>query len=162
MLEMDSRGGRARTQPLAREATGSVRGSGRRRPGWRDEGGAVEMTALLIIFPLLFFFFLFAVQATIAARANQILKSAAQEAARVARLEDKTEADAQERADKLLDTLDPEVFSVAPTVEVDYLGNNDRVRVVVTGTVQSIVPGFGPSLTQVSEGPVERFRGADE
>jgi Flp pilus assembly protein TadG len=120
------------------------------------------MTALLIIFPLLFFFFLFAVQATIAARANQILKAAAQEGARVARIEGNTEAKAQEQADKLLDTLDPEVFSVAPTVDVDYLGNNDRVRVTVKGTVQSIVPGFGPSLTQVSEGPVERFRGANE
>jgi Flp pilus assembly protein TadG len=139
--------------------TAGRHGSLRRRPRWRDEHGAVETMALLITFPLLFFFFLFAVQAAVAAHANQILKAAAQEGARVARLEGGTGEEGEDRARQVLDELNPEIFAVGPDPHVTK--GADTARAVVTGTVIGIVPGLEVDLRQVSEGPVEKFRGAD-
>jgi hypothetical protein len=131
-------------------------------PRRRGERGAVETTAILIIFPLLMLFLLLGVQATLVARANQVLKFAAQEGARAAREDGGDQAAGEAKAALILGSLDATVFRVQPTATVQYLGGNDTVRVEVSATVVSVVPGFAPEVRQVSEGKVERFRRLDE
>jgi Flp pilus assembly protein TadG len=132
-------------------------GKGKSSSG-RGERGAVETTSMLIIFPLLMLFLLLGVQATLVARANQVLKFAAQEGARAAREDGGSQAAGEEKAALILKSLDQSVFSVQPTATVSYQGGNDTVLVEVSATVVSVVPGFTPDVKQVSEGKVERFR----
>jgi Flp pilus assembly protein TadG len=136
----------------------------RRGRRWaRGERGAVETTALLLIFPLLMLFFTLAVQATLVSRANQVLKFAAQEGARAARVDGGNAAAGDAKVAQIVSTLDPSIFASAPSPPYTSVqGANDTVRVQVSATVVSVVPGFNPTVTQVSEGKVERFRGPDE
>jgi TadE-like protein len=130
----------------------------KRGRGGGGERGAVETTSILVIFPLLMLFLLLGVQATLVARANQVLKFAAQEGARAAREDGGDQAAGEAKAALILSSLDRSVFRVQPTATVRYLGGNDTVRVEVSATVVSVVPGFTPEVRQVSEGKVERFR----
>jgi len=130
--------------------------------GGAGERGAVETTALLVLFPLMMLFLLLGVQATLVSRANQVLKFAAQEGARAARQDGGSQAAGLTKANQLLTDLDPSVFEVKPVPSVQYQGGNDTVRVVITARVVTVVPGFNLNVTQVSEGKVERSRRPDE
>ena len=46
-----------------------------------------------------------------------------------------------------------------PLATTEYDDGEGRVRVTVTGTVITLVPGLHLSVTQSAEGPVERFEG---
>jgi hypothetical protein len=124
------------------------------------ERGAVETTAILVIFPLLMLFLLLGVQATLVSRANQVLKFAAQEASRAARQDGGDLRAGEIKAGVILSALDPAIFDddEQPRARVELRGANDTIRVEVTATVVSVVPGFSPRVRQVSEGKVERFR----
>lgn len=47
-----------------------------------------------------------------------------------------------------------------PRADVGWDAGGDRVRVTVTGSVISLVPGLDLTTTQTAGGPVERFSGA--
>lgn len=149
--------------PIERPSGGPARPAPRRRSRRAGERGAVETTALLVIFPLLMLFVLLAVQATLVSRANQVLKFAAQEGARAARQDGGSVEAGRAKAQLILAGLDQSVFQQPPgTPQVQYLGGNDTVRVEISAVVVSVVPGFSPQVRQVSEGKVERFRGPGE
>jgi hypothetical protein len=125
--------------------------------GGAGERGAVETTALLVLFPLMMLFLLLGVQATLVARANQVLKFAAQEGARAARQDGGGPEVGLEKANQLLTELDPSIFAVKPVPR--YLdGGNDTAGIEVTATVVAVVPGFSFDVKQVSVGKIERCR----
>src|SRR5919201_2861200 len=127
-----------------------------RQPERHPERGLASVVALVILMPLLFLFVWLGVQAAVAARTNQVAAHAAQEGARAARDRDGSLAAGRAEAWRILRTLSPGVLR-NPRVQVS--GDQDTVRVEVSGWAMSVVPGFTPRVDQVSEGKVERFRG---
>ena len=130
----------------------------RRRSRRADQSG-VATTELVIAAPVLFAMLLFIISFGVVYHANHVALAAAEEGARAARARSGSQAAGQARAERFLRDLggrlirDPRV-SVSRTL--------DTARVEVTGRVDTPLPGLVVRIRQVSEGPVERFRGADQ
>lgn len=112
---------------------------------------------LVIVFPLLVLALMLAIQFGIVYHANQVALAAAEEGARAARVRGGTAAAGAARASAFLDQLGR---SVLVNRGVSASRGAEVARVEVTGQVETVVLGFRFPVRQVSEGPVERFRGA--
>jgi hypothetical protein len=131
----------------------------------RGEHGSV--TELVVVFPFVMFLLLLVIQFALWYHATHVAQSAAQEGARVARLavapgggqaaDDVQLSAGEKRARDFLagmGAFDNKVVSGSRDANV--------ASVKVTGTAPSLVPGFTLTISEHSEGPVERFRAANE
>jgi Flp pilus assembly protein TadG len=134
------------------ESAGSGRRSGSgRRLG--DRGSVVLEYAILL--PAVLAMLFVCVQVALYSYARSVAQTAAEEAVNAQRAYGASADAGSKAADKVIgaqgDTLK------GPSVRVTTV--NGEVRVVVTGTTQSVLPGFGGyHVTQTASGPVERFR----
>ena len=122
-------------------------------------------TELVIITPIFFTMMLFVVQIGLWLHATNVASSAAQEAASVARALGGTEAAAEQRADDFLARTSLRLWQASPDVDVSYIGGAggpQEARAEVSGTIEGVVPLVDFDVFEVSQGPVERFRGPGE
>jgi hypothetical protein len=130
----------------------------------RGDGGAVT-AELVIITPIFFTMMLFLVQLGLWLHAVNVASSAAQEAASVARAMGGTSAAAEARADEFLASTSLSLWKDPPSVAVSYRSDADGVqeaRAEIRGEIEGVVPLVDFVVFEVSEGPVERFRGPGE
>lgn len=122
----------------------------------RDERGAGSVETVLVV-PLLLLLIMTIVQFALWYHGAHVAIAAAQDGARVARLEGGTCTAGQDRARAVLAATGRKVV-LDPNVEASRC-TADTVRIEVRGRAPSIVPGF-PSLPirAASAGPTERFR----
>lgn len=104
--------------------------------------------------PLLLLFLMLSVQVGLVAHAQNVAKAAADEGAARARAFDGTAGDGQARTEEYLGRL---ASNILPTRSVRANRTATTASVTVNGTVLSLVPGWQPSISQTSTGPVERF-----
>jgi len=133
------------------------------RVGPRDRGSAaLEMSFIAPVFLLLVFF---GIQTGLWAYGRSVaLASAREGVAQLRVLSDEQ----QRRAAQPVVVEHVESFATAigreslldPRADVGWDAGGDRVRVTVTGSVISLVPGLDLTTTQTAGGPVERFSGA--
>jgi hypothetical protein len=126
------------------------------------EGSTAE---LVVVFPFVMFILLLVFQFALWYHATHVAQAAAQEGARVARLAlpsgappgtDQVQADAGgQRARDFIAGMG--AFD-NKTVTDSWDPGTDVVRVTVSGTVPSLVPGFTLGISEHSEGRREKFR----
>ncbi|MFF1917058.1 TadE/TadG family type IV pilus assembly protein [Streptomyces sp. NPDC058239] len=121
---------------------------------WSDDRGesAIQMA---IVFPFVLLAAIAVIQGSMWYYARQIALTAAREGATAARSYEATPADGAARArDVLGRTAGDSLLGYSVSVGSD----GQRVRVQVSGTTQSMIPGVsGLRITQSASGPVERF-----
>lgn len=117
------------------------------------ERGASTLEFVLTM-PLLLLFLMLSVQVGLVAHAQNVAKAAADEGAADARTFNGTAGDGQARTEEYLGRLAP---SILTSRSVSATRTADTASVTVNGTVISLVPGWKPTITQTSTGPVERF-----
>jgi Flp pilus assembly protein TadG len=116
---------------------------------WDDDRGdaAIQMA---IIYPVVLLAAIAVIQASMWYYARQIALTAAREGVTAARAYQASPADGAARAHEVLGSL--------RSVSVTAGSTGERVRVQVTGTAQSMIPGIaGLTITQTASGPVERW-----
>ena len=118
------------------------------------------MVELVIITPIFFTMMMFLVQLGLWLHAVNVASSAAQEAASVARAMGGTGAAAEARANQFLASTSLALWQSRPQVTVTYPG--DEARVEIRGVIEGVVPLVEFRVFEVSQGPVERFRGPGE
>jgi len=122
---------------------------------------------VVIIFPLLLLLIMLGIQFALWFHASHVAAAAAQEGARAARVCDgcsPTQAENAGRAatDQFLDALSPNILQNRQ-VAVSVDGNRRTARVEVRGdAIQVLWFKLSTPIQESSEGPVERFRGANE
>jgi Flp pilus assembly protein TadG len=133
-----------------------------RRPRARlacsGQGGGVT-AELTVATPLLLALVLLVVQAALWQHGQHVATTAAQEGARAARLEAGTATAGRARAHGLLAQLGPGLI-IDPKVTARR--DQATARVEVTGTAPPVLPWPRLPIHATAEGPVERFRPADE
>jgi Flp pilus assembly protein TadG len=121
---------------------------------WDDDRGdaAIQMA---IIYPVVLLAAIAVIQASMWYYARQIALTAAREGVTAARAYQASPADGAARAHEVLGrTAGDSLRSVSVTAG----STGERVRVQVTGTAQSMIPGIaGLTITQTASGPVERW-----
>ncbi|MFI9040903.1 TadE family protein [Streptomyces sp. NPDC053726] len=121
---------------------------------WSDDRGdtAIQMA---VIFPFVLLATIAVLQGSMWYYARQIALTAAREGVSAARSYEATPADGAARArDVLGRTAGDSLLGYSVSVGSD----GQRVRVQVSGTAQSMIPGVsGLRITQSASGPVERF-----
>ncbi|MFC9624413.1 TadE family protein [Streptomyces sp. NPDC056930] len=121
---------------------------------WGDDRGdtAIQMA---IIFPFVLLATVAVIQGSMWYYARQIALTAAREGATAARSYQASPADGSARAqDVLRRTAGDSLLGYSVSAGSD----GRRVRVQVSGTAQSMIPGVsGLRITQSASGPVERF-----
>jgi Flp pilus assembly protein TadG len=127
-------------------------------PGNKAEDGS-STVEVVIVFPLLILTLMLVFQFAFWYHARHVALAAAEEGARAARVDTGTAAAGAARAERFVRDLGPSVI-VNPKVSASR--NLDVARVEVSGQARNVVPGLRLPIRQVSQGPVERFRGADE
>jgi len=127
-----------------------TRGSGRARS--ERGASAVEMAMYM---PLLMFVIFLAVQMSLVYLGNQAATATAREAARVARVTGSA-AQGDAAGSQYAANIGQGVLEDV-RVTVTYVGD-DRVRAVVSGRAQQLVPVLVPRVSQEVEGPIEEFR----
>ncbi|WP_210581980.1 TadE family protein [Streptomyces sp. GESEQ-4] len=122
---------------------------------WRDDRGDASIQ-MAIVFPFVLLATMAVIQASMWYYARQIALTAAREGATAARSYQATPADGAARARDVLgrvagdSLLNPGVSTAGSTAE--------RVRIQVTGTAQSMIPGVaGLQVSQSASGAVERW-----
>jgi len=131
----------------------------------RGEAGAT--TEVVIIFPLLLLLIMLGIQFALWFHASHVAAAAAQEGARAARVCDGCSPGQAENAgraatDQFLDALSPNILQNRQ-VAVSVDGNRRTARVEVRGdAIQVLWFKLSTPIQESSEGPVERFRGANE
>ncbi|UFR07134.1 pilus assembly protein [Streptomyces sp. Go40/10] len=121
---------------------------------WRDDRGDTSIQ-MAIIFPFVLIATVAVIQASMWYYARQIALTAAREGLTAARAYQSSSADGAAQARNVLgrtagDSL--RGYSVAAS------SNGQRVRIQVTGTALSMIPGVpGLQVTQSASGPVERW-----
>ncbi len=105
--------------------------------------------------PLLMFVIFLAVQMSLVYLGNQAATATAREAARVARVTGST-AQGDAAGSQYAANIGQGVLEDV-RVTVTYVGD-DRVRAVVSGRAQQLVPVLVPRVSQEVEGPIEEFR----
>lgn len=127
-------------------------------PGNKAEDGS-STVEVVIVFPLLILTLMLVFQFAFWYHARHVALAAAEEGARAARVDTGTAAAGAARAERFVRDLGPSVI-VNPKVSASR--HLDVARVEVSGQARNVVPGLRLPIRQVSQGPVERFRGADE
>ena len=118
----------------------------------QGEGGQVEV---VIVFPVALLLVLLLIQGALWYLGRSVAIDAAQQGARAAAVVGGTSADGQRVATQALAELSgPLLGSIRVTADRDI----DRSVVTVTGTAESIVPGWSVTVTARAADPVERFR----
>ncbi|MFF6969359.1 TadE family protein [Streptomyces anthocyanicus] len=125
----------------------------RRRRRADDRGDASIQMA--IVFPFVLLATIAVIQASMWYYARQIALTAAREGVTAARTYQAGPADGTARARQVLErTAGDSLLSVSVSARSD----GERVRVQVSGTAQSMIPGVpGLTITQSASGPVERW-----
>ena len=118
----------------------------------RREVGQVEV---VVVFPVALLLALLLVQGALWYLGRSVAQAAAQEGARAAAVVGGTGAGGKQVATHALAELAGPMLR-SPRVEADRLA--DRAVVTVTGTAESIVPGWSLTVTVTAADPVERFR----
>ncbi|WP_199863772.1 TadE/TadG family type IV pilus assembly protein [Streptomyces sp. Root264] len=126
---------------------------------WRDDRGETSIQ-MAIVFPFVLLATVAVIQACMWYYARQIALTAAREGLATARSYQSSPADGAARTREVL----------ARTAGDSLLGysisagsDGQRVRVQVSGTAMSIIPGIsGLQVTQSASGPVERWTGSQE
>jgi Flp pilus assembly protein TadG len=122
---------------------------------------------VVIVFPLLLLLIMLGIQFALWFHATHVAQAAAQEGARAARVCDGCNSlqihDAgQVRTDQFLNALSPNILQNRQ-VAVVVNGNRRSVRVEVRGdALQVFWVKLNMPIHESSEGPFERFRGANE
>jgi Flp pilus assembly protein TadG len=126
-----------------------------RRRWWHDDHGESSVQ-MAILFPFVLLVTLAVIQASLWYYARQIALTAAREGVTAARAYQATPADGALRARDVLtrtagdSLLSPAVSTAGTTPE--------RVRIQVTGTAPSLLPGVsGLRIAQEASGPIERW-----
>ncbi|HEY3141277.1 MAG TPA: TadE family protein [Acidimicrobiales bacterium] len=150
------------TPPTPRRAK-HQRHPSRQPKRFRGDEGAIT-AELTIISPVFFAMMLFLVHIGLWLHAVNMASTAAQEAASIARSKDGSAAAAEARGNDFLRSTSLRLWQTTPTVEVTYIGGNSpadaqEARAEVHGTIQGIIPLIDFHVDEVSQGPVERFRG---
>lgn len=122
-----------------------------RRPG--SERGALTLEFVLSM-PLLLLVLTGSVQVGLVAHAQNVARAAADEGAARARAFDGSAADGQERTEEYLSRL---AKGMLPSRSVTVDRSPTSATVTVSGRVLSLVPGWHPTISESSTGPVERF-----
>ncbi|WP_327591506.1 TadE family protein [Streptomyces chartreusis] len=129
-------------------------GTWRRGRRWRDDRGDASIQ-MAIIFPFVLFATVAVVQASMWFYARQIALTAAREGVSAARA---YEAGPGEGAAQARDVLARTAGDSLTGYSVAVSSNGQRVRVEVSGSALSMIPGVsGLQITQSASGPVERW-----
>ncbi|MGC0334954.1 Flp pilus assembly protein TadG [Streptomyces sp. SAI-170] len=129
----------------------SHRWQGRR---WSEDRGDTSIQ-MAIVFPLVLLATLAVVQASLWYYARQIALTAAREGATAARTYQSGPADGAAQARAVLARTAGDSLN---GYSVSAYSNGQRVRVEVSGTALSMIPGVpGLGITQSASGPVERW-----
>lgn len=120
----------------------------------RDDSGGVSVE-LAVMTPLLMLILLFIVQFAVAAHAQHVAQAAASRALAQARADGGTAASGQARAESVLAAIGGSTLR-GPSVRVTR--DTTTVRVVITGSSASVVPGMHPRVKAVVSGPVDTFK----
>ena len=130
----------------------------------RGERGSA--TELVVVFPFVMFLLLLVIQFALWYHATHVAQAAAQEGARVARVAVPAgqPADSPAQRDAGIQRAQDFLAGMGAFDDKQVTGTRDAsvARVDVTGTAPSLVPGFTLTIHEHSEGPVERFRAANE
>ena len=127
---------------------------GRRRDVLDGEAGAAT-TALVLILPVVLLAVMVVVQFALAYHARQVVTAAAQDAAFAATASGASPDTATNTAQHVVDSAGS---GLVRDVVIQVDGNTDAVRVEVTATVASVVPGLDLTVSGTSAAPTERFR----
>lgn len=121
---------------------------------WSDDRGDTSLQ-MAIVFPFVLLLTIAVIQGSMWYYARQIALTAAREGATEARAYQAGPGDGSARAHEVLRRTAGDSllgYSVSAT------SDGQRVRVQVSGTAQSMIPGVsGLRITQSASGPVERF-----
>lgn len=124
----------------------------RRRGSDRDQGAST--LEFVLTMPLLLLFLMLTVQFALVAHAQSGAQAAADEGAASARAFDGSSGQAHSRAERYVSELAGGMFT---SHSVTVSRGSTEASVTVSGTVISLVPGFAPTVSRTSVGPVERF-----
>ncbi|MFE9454056.1 TadE/TadG family type IV pilus assembly protein [Streptomyces sp. NPDC006739] len=126
---------------------------------WRDDRGDTSIQ-MAIVFPFVLLATVAVIQASMWCYARQIALTAAREGATAARAYQSSPADGAAQARSVLGrTAGDSLRGYSVTAGSD----GQRVRVQVSGTALSMIPGVpGLHVTQSASGPVERFTAPGE
>ncbi len=124
-----------------------------RRRGRGEHGDAT--VAFVLVTPVVLVMIMASVYLALWSDAQHVVTAAAQEGVAAARVEAGTEQAGEDRANGFLDALGP-----ARLVErsVTSSRDSDQAQVVVSGRVQSLVPGLSLRVHATATAPVEKFR----
>jgi Flp pilus assembly protein TadG len=121
---------------------------------WRDDRGDTSIQ-MAIIFPFVLLATVAVIQASMWYYARQIALTAAREGATAARAYQSSPADGAAQARAVLGRTAGDSLS---GYSVSASSDGQRVRVQVSGTALSMIPGLsGLRVTQSASGPVERW-----
>ncbi|CAM5501224.1 TadE/TadG family type IV pilus assembly protein [Streptomyces canarius] len=121
---------------------------------WRDDRGDTSIQ-MAIVFPFVLLVTVAVIQASMWYYARQIALTAAREGATAARSYPSSPADGAARARAVLGRTAGDSLS---GYSVFASSDGQRVRVQVSGTALSVIPGLsGLRVTQSASGPVERW-----
>jgi Flp pilus assembly protein TadG len=134
----------------------AVQPGGGRAPAGQAGGVVAE---LVVATPLLLLLVLLVVQFALWQHGAHVATAAAQEGARVARLEGGSAAAGRAEASDFLASLAP---SLVRDPQVTARRDQFSARVEVAGTAEPVVPWLRLPIRAAVEAPVERFRPPDE
>ncbi|GGR05092.1 membrane protein [Streptomyces pilosus] len=110
---------------------------------------------MAIVYPFVLLVAIAVIQASLWYYARQIALTAAREGVTAARAYQASPADGAARAQEVLGRTAGDSLR-SPTVTAGSTG--ERIRIQVSGTAQSLIPGIpGLTITQSASGPVERW-----
>jgi Flp pilus assembly protein TadG len=125
----------------------------RTRGDERAERGSVTVETVLLL-PAVVLFMMAVLQFALYYHGANVATAAAQDAMRAARVESGSAGAGEARGQEVLSFAAGSVFD---DVDVSVSRGDRNVRVVVEGSVASLVPGVHLHVTRTSEGPVEQF-----
>lgn len=115
---------------------------------------------MVILLPVVFMFMFMALQSALWFHARAVALGAAQEGARVASSQGSTgPAGAAAAADFVSDAGGNGVLLSSG---VSATRDSVAAKVTVTGTAQTVIPGWAPAISQSASVPVEQFTGAPQ
>jgi len=127
----------------------------------RSERGALAVEMVLLL-PLAFSLLFLAVQGAVYYQGRTVAMSAAQEGARSAAGHEATNGDGRAAAHAFADRAGGESVFHDATVTIDRDSTAGTVRVEVTGTTGSFVPGWNPEVSMSASRSIEEFTRPEE
>lgn len=124
------------------------------RPLRSEQRGDATVEAVLA-FPVLLLLVMLVIQFGLYFHASHAAEAAAQEGVRAARVLGGSAADGERTAEQFMADSVP---TLVEGVAIDATRTTEQARVVVSGTVHSIVPGLHLDVRAEAASPVERFR----